>query len=334
MKEKLKWLKFRISFNWSGFLQHMLNSVSSRTLQLISLLFVYAGSYLWLFFYRTARYFLPKIKRRLSRLLRNNPARQMVCSQNGLFQETIWKVAARNCLEKQSKKTKTYLAGDWINHLFNTDDHRACHPVWGFWFRYFLFYFADDILLCHVWLTTSCLLFSRPFPANLSHINLVSTALILEFSPDHQLLHFSPVSPCPRLFRLRSSPVISSLFVDLSVCVPMSPVSSCVPDLFLVIFCSFFLKLFFAFLLSLDFASDISTFMLAACGSNFELWNWTFSVIFLNLTVYFSGQIPANLQPYADGLVIVSLESWDADKRPIKLFRYEHALMSQANFNQ
>lgn len=74
--------------------------------------------------------------------------------------------------------------------------------------------------------------------------------------------------------------------------------------------------------------------MLAACGSNFELWNWTFSVIFLNLTVYFSGQIPANLQPYADGLVIVSLESWDADKRPIKLFRYEHALMSQANFNQ
>lgn len=49
MKEKLKWLKFRISFNWSGFLQHMLGSVFSRTLQLISLLFMYAGSYLWLF---------------------------------------------------------------------------------------------------------------------------------------------------------------------------------------------------------------------------------------------------------------------------------------------
>lgn len=339
MKEKLKWLKFRISFNWSGFLQHMLNSVFSRALQLISLLFVYAGSYLWLFFYRTARYFLPKIKRRLSRLLRSNPARQVVCSQNGLFQETIWKVAARNCLEKKKRagtvKKNKNVFGRWLNKpSVQYWRSQSLSPGLGFWFRYFLFYFADDILLCHVWLTTSCLLFSRPFPAHLSHINLVSTALILVFSPDHQLLHFSPVLPCPRLFRLCSSPVISSLFVDLSVCVPMSPVSSCVPDLFLVIFCSFFLKLFFAFLLSLDFASDISTFMLAACGSNFELWNWTFSVIFLNLTVYFSGQIPANLQPYADGLVIVSLESWDTDKRPIKLFRYEHALMSQANFNQ
>ena len=70
------------------------------------------------------------MKRRLSCLLRSNLAHQMVCSQNGLFHGTIWKVAARHCLKKKGnycqKTPKTSLAGDWINHLFNTDDHRAC----------------------------------------------------------------------------------------------------------------------------------------------------------------------------------------------------------------
>ena len=37
---------------------------------------------------------------------------------------------------------------------------------------------------------------------------------------------------------------------------------------------------------------------------------------------------------WRSGWCVESLESWDADKRPIKLLRYEDALMSQANFNQ
>lgn len=247
MKEKLKWLKFRISFNWSGFLQHMLNSVSSRTLQLISLLFVYAGSYLWLFFYRTARYFLPKIKRRLSRLLRNNPARQMVCSQNGLFQETIWKVAARNCLEKQSKKTKTYLAGDWINHLFNTDDHRACHPVWGFGLDIscFTLLMISSCVMCDLRLPVFC------FPALFLLTCLTATSLVLPWFWCFPLIISSFTSLLFRHVLVCLGCVqVQSLDRSLSICLFVSPCLLC-PRVFLI--CSSWFSVVFSLNFSLPF---------------------------------------------------------------------------------